>query len=139
MTRDKIVRDLAGVVGLVDRVEPFIEIQDTATGDEAAHEMRSAGVRYARVVHLEDDLIRSSIVTTDDLDKVSDPTCPLIGQIDALPPEVFLDWRDFLTEAVNESLHSAPVGMIITVEDEGRPLGVLAATTVAAFIDTAGG
>ncbi|WP_322759102.1 hypothetical protein [Frankia sp. Cr2] len=139
MTQDKIIRDLAGVVGLVDKVEPFIELQDTATRDEAAREMRNAGVRYARVVRLEADLIRSSIITVADLGKVPDPARPLAGVIDAFLPEIFLDWRDFLTSAVNESLRDAPVGTTITVEDEGRPLGVIPATTIEAFINTGSG
>ncbi|WP_322750028.1 MULTISPECIES: hypothetical protein [unclassified Frankia] len=139
MTQDKIIRDLAGVVGLVDKVEPFIELQDTATRDEAAREMRNAGVRYARVVHLEADLIRSSIITVADLGKVPDPARPLAGVIDTFLPEIFLDWRDFLTTAVNESLRDAPAGTTITVEDEGRPLGVIPATTIEAFINTGGG
>ncbi len=136
MTRDKIVRSLVGVVELVDKVEPFIELQDTVTGDEAAGEMHRAGVRHARVVHLENDLVHSSIVTPDDLDRISDPTRPLVEMIDTFQPEVFLDWRDFLTDAVNQSLRGRPAGMAITVEDDGQPLGVLSAATVQAFIET---
>ncbi|WP_131765114.1 hypothetical protein [Candidatus Protofrankia californiensis] len=136
MTQDKIVRSLVGVVGLVDKVEPFIELQDTVTSDQAAGEMHRAGVRHARVVHLENDLVRSSIVTSEDLDRISDPARPLVEVIDTFPPEVFLDWRDFLTDVVNQSLRDTPADMTITVEDDGQPLGVLSAAAVRTFIGT---
>ncbi|WP_239328852.1 hypothetical protein [Frankia sp. CiP3] len=134
MTQDKIIRDLAGVVGLIDKVEPFIELEDTSTRDEAAREIRNAGVRYARVVHLEEDIIRSSIITLDDLNKIRNPARPLEEAIDSFLPEIFLDWRDFLTSAVDDSLRNAATGATITVEDEGRPLGVIPITTIEAFI-----
>ncbi|KLL11408.1 MULTISPECIES: hypothetical protein [Protofrankia] len=134
MTRNKIVRSLAGVVELVDKVEPCIELRDTMTGGEAAREMRDANVQYARLVHLEKDLARSSIVTVGDLDRLSDPARPLLEMIDTFQPEIFLDWRDFLTDAVNRSLRGITAETTITVEDDGQPLGLLSAGTVQAFV-----
>jgi hypothetical protein len=124
---------LSEVVALVERAAPFIEVTDAATGRETLDAMRADQVRFARVVRTEDDMVRSALLSADDLRRF-DPVGRrrLADGFDQFPDEVMLDWLDLLGDAAREALAEHPDARLVSVEDGGETLGVLPVEMIAA-------
>jgi hypothetical protein len=94
--------------------------------------MRSRQVEFARVVWAEDDMVRSALVSAEDLRRLEGPgTRRLADAFDRLPREVMVDWLDLLGDAARDALAAHPEVRLVSVEDSGEMLGVLPADLIA--------
>jgi hypothetical protein len=120
------IGQLTEVVALLERAAPLIELADTTTAREALEAMRSGRVGFARIVRAEDDMVRSALVSADDLRRLeSTGARRLADGFDRLPGEVMIDWLDLLGNTARDALADHPDARLVSVEDSGELLGVL--------------
>jgi hypothetical protein len=115
-------------------VQPFIEISDTIARDAATRAMQHAGVHFVRIVHVDEEWVKTAVVAEDELNSLEDANSTLTSTLAASPAELFIDWRQLLTDSVTNLLEDAPTRRTVTIEDEGSSLGILPIKTIEAFL-----